>query len=129
MVIRAQQHQVVQLGGAAVFPVPDVVGMQAAGGAAAGDRAVAVAVLECPAQPAVDLAGGAPGADGLAVTFEPDFTGRITSQVSAFGIGEQRAQMQGGGFLLDVEVHDHGGVLPVRAAGHLGVPARPRPGS
>ena len=65
-----------------------------------------------------------PGADGLAVTVEPDFTGGITGQVSAFGVGEQRAQMQCRGFLLDIDVHHHGGVLPVRAARGFGVPAR-----
>ncbi|WP_231110712.1 DUF222 domain-containing protein [Mycobacterium avium] len=35
-----------QFGGAAVFPVPQVVGVQSAGGATAGDRAAAVAVFE-----------------------------------------------------------------------------------
>ena len=39
VVIRAQQHQVVQFGGAAVLPVPDVMGVQTAGGPAAGDHA------------------------------------------------------------------------------------------
>ena len=57
MVIRTDQHEVVQFGGAAVFPVPDVMGVQTAGGAAAGDRAGGVAVLEGAAQPAVDHPG------------------------------------------------------------------------
>ena len=57
VVIRAYQHQVDQLGGAAVFPVPDVVGVQTAGGATAGNRARGVAVLERAAQPPVDLTG------------------------------------------------------------------------
>ncbi|ETB37964.1 hypothetical protein MAHJHV53_48280 [Mycobacterium avium subsp. hominissuis] len=46
VVIGADQDQVGQFGGAAVFPVPQVVGVQAAGGATAGDRAAAVAVFE-----------------------------------------------------------------------------------
>ena len=103
--------------------VPEVVGMQTAGGTAAGYRAGGVAVLECAAQPPADRAGGAPGADDLTVTFEPHFTGGITAQVLAFGVGEQRTQMQRGGALGDVEVGHHGGVLPVRAAGGLGIPA------
>ena len=31
--------------------------------------------------------------------------------------------MQRGGALLNIDVHHHGGVLPVWAAGRLGVPA------
>ena len=46
VVIRAYQQQVSELGGAAVFPVPDVVCVQTAGGAAAGNRAGPVAVFE-----------------------------------------------------------------------------------
>jgi hypothetical protein len=42
----AQQHQVVQFCRAAVFPVLDVMRVQGAGGAAAGDRAAAVAVFQ-----------------------------------------------------------------------------------
>ena len=94
VVIGAEEHEVGQLGGAAVFPVPDVVCVETAGGSTAGNRAGGVAVLECTAQPAVDQAGRPPGADGLPVAFEPDFTGGITGQVSAFGVGEQRTQMQ-----------------------------------
>ena len=123
VVIRAYQHQVGQLGGAAVFPVPDVVCVQTAGGTTAGNRAHGVAVLERAAKPPVDHAGRSAGADDLAVTFEPDFTRGITGQVSALGVGEQRTQMQRGGALLNVEVHHHSGVLPVWAAGRLGVPA------
>ncbi len=44
--VGTEQDQVVQVGGSAVFPVLDVVGVQAAGGAAAGDHAAGVAVLE-----------------------------------------------------------------------------------
>ena len=124
VVIGAEQYQVVQLGGAAVFPVPEVMGVQTAGGATAGNRAHAVAVLERAAQPPVDQPGCSSGTDGLAVTLEPDFTGGITGQVSAFGVGQQRTQMQCRGFLLNIDMHHHGGVLPVRAAGRLGVPAR-----
>ena len=67
MVIRAHQNQVVQFGFPAVFPVPNVMGVQAAGGPAAGHRAGGVAVLQRAAQPAVDQPGGAAGADGVAV--------------------------------------------------------------
>ena len=56
-----------------------------------------VAVLERTAQPAVDQPGRPPGADDLAVAFEPHLTGGITDQVSAFGLGEQRTQMQRSG--------------------------------
>ena len=123
VVIGTHQHQVVQLGGAAVFPVPDVMGVQTAGGPAPGHRAGGVAMLEGAAKPAVDHPGGAPGADGLAVALEPDFAGGITGQVAAFGVGEQRTQMQRGDAICHVDMHHHGGVLPVRAAGHVGVPA------
>ena len=84
VVIWAYQHQVEQLGGTTVFPVPQVVCVQTAGGPTAGNRARGVAVLERAAKPPVDQAGRSAGADDLPVTFEPDFTGGITDQVSAF---------------------------------------------
>ncbi len=124
MVVGADQDQVGQLGGAAVFPVPDVVGVQAAGGAAPWDRARIVAVLEGAAKPPADHPGGPGGADGFAVALEPDLTGGITGQVLAFGLREQWTQMQRGNAALDVKVCHHGGVLPMGAAGGLGVPAR-----
>ena len=80
-------------------------------------------MLKGTAQPTIDQAGRPPGADGLPVAFEPGFTGGITGQVSAFGVGEQRTQMQLSGFVLDIQMHHHGGVLAVRSAGHLGVPS------
>ncbi len=123
VVIGAQQDQVGQLGGAAVFPVPDVVGVQTAGGPAAGNHAAAVAVLQRAAQPPVDHPGRAAGTNGLAVALEPDFAGGVTREVGAFGIRQQRTQMQRRDSLLDVDVHHHRGVLPVRASGRLGVPA------
>ena len=67
VVIGAEQHQVVQLGGAAVFPVPEVVGVQTAGGPTAGNRAHGVAVFERAAQPPVDQPGRPAGTDDLAV--------------------------------------------------------------
>jgi hypothetical protein len=94
MVMRAHQHQVGQLGDPAIFPVADVVCVKIAGGAATGNRARMVAVLEGAAKPAVDLAGGSARADDVAVAFEPGFEGGITYQVSAFGFREQRAQVQ-----------------------------------
>ncbi|VAZ59043.1 hypothetical protein LAUMK7_01462 [Mycobacterium kansasii] len=87
MVIGAEQYQVVQLGGATVFPMAKVVCVQATGGAATGYCAGLVAVLESAAQPAVDHAGRPPGADELAVAFEPDFGGGITAEVAALGVG------------------------------------------
>jgi hypothetical protein len=123
MVIWAYQHQVEQLGGTTVFPVPDVVCVQTAGGPTAGNRARGVAVLERAAKPPADQAGRSAGADDLPVTFEPDFTGGITDQVSAFAVGEQRAQMQRRGALLNVDVHYRSGVMPVWPAGRLGVPS------
>ena len=63
-----------------------------------------------------------PGANDLAVAFEPDLAGGITGQVSAVGLRHQWTQMQRGDALLDVQMHHHGGVLPVGPAGHLGVP-------
>jgi hypothetical protein len=89
MVIGAYQYQVGQFGRAAVFPVLDVVGVQTAGGSAAGDRAAGMAVLQGAAKPPVDHPGRSAGADDLAVALEPDFTGGVTGQVSALGVGEQ----------------------------------------
>jgi hypothetical protein len=102
----------------------NVMSMQTAGGPAAGYHAAAVAVLQNAAQPAPDGAGGSPRADHPAVAFEPDFAGRVAGQVAALVIEEQRTQVQGGDPALEVDVHDHRGALPVRAASHLGVPPR-----
>ncbi|VBA33669.1 hypothetical protein LAUMK191_04170 [Mycobacterium attenuatum] len=38
------------------------------------------------------------------MALQPDFTGGITAQVLAFGVGQQRTPMQRGGALFDVEV-------------------------
>ena len=46
VVVRADEHEVVEVGGAAVFPVLEVVGVQGAGVLAAGDHAGAVAVFQ-----------------------------------------------------------------------------------
>ena len=119
----ADQDQVGQLGGAAVFPVLDVVCVQTAGGPATGNRAGGMAVFQGAAKPSVDQPGGPPGTDDLTVAFEPRFTGGITGQVPTFRLRQQRAQMQGSDPLLDVHMHHHGGVVSVRAAAHLGVPA------
>src|SRR6516162_5409588 len=123
VMMMAEQHQVGQLGGAAVFPVPEVMGVQTTGGTTARYRAHAVAMLQRAAKPPVDQPRRPAGANDLAVTFEPDFTRGLTGQVSTFGVGEQRTQMQGGSALLNVDMHHDGGVLPVWAAGRLGVPA------
>ncbi|CAA0137332.1 Uncharacterised protein [Mycolicibacterium vanbaalenii] len=123
VVERADEDEVVEFGGAAVFPVPQVMGVQAAGGPTAGDHAAAIAVFQGAAQPAVDGAGGPPGADDPAVALEPHLTGGVTQQQAAFGVGEQRSQVQRRDLVFDVEVGDDGGALPVRAAGGFGVPA------
>ncbi len=80
-------------------------------------------MLQGPAQPAADGAGRAAGTDGAAVAFEPHLTGRITEQVLAVIVGQCRSEMQGCDRFLDIDMHHHGGVLPVRAGRHLGVPA------
>ena len=114
--VRADQHEVVQFGFAAVLPMPYVVCVQTPGRFTAGHRTGGVAVLECAAQPAVDQPGRSPGADGLPVAFEPHFTGGVAGQVSAVGVGEQRTQMKRCGLGLDIEVHHHGGVMAVGPA-------------
>jgi hypothetical protein len=86
VVVGAEQDQVVQFGVPAVFPVPDVVGVQAAGGCAAGYHAGGVAVFQGAAQPAGDGAGGPAGSDGLSVTFEPHLAGGVTGQALPLGV-------------------------------------------
>ena len=122
VMIGAYQHQVVQLGGPAVFPVPDVVSVQTAGGSAAGNRTRGVAVLEGTAKPAVDQAGRPPGAD--------DLRRRVRTTLHRWhhtkGIGGRprraadpdAAQRRA----AHVQVHHHGGVMPVGPARGLGVP-------
>ena len=122
VMVRAYQHEIDQLGGAAVLPVPEMVCVQTAGGTTTRNRTRGLAVLQRAAQPTIDQPGRPPGTDVLTVAFEPDFTGGITGQVSAFGVGEQRTQMQRRGALLNIDMHHHSAVLPVRPAGRLGVP-------
>ncbi len=52
-----------------------------------------VAVFESPAQPAADRAGGATGADHLAVALEPHLAGGVAGQVPALGFAQQRAEV------------------------------------
>ncbi|GAS96678.1 Cof-like hydrolase [Mycolicibacterium canariasense] len=56
------------------------------------------------------------------MALEPDFAGGVAEQVLAFLVGEDRAEVQGGGS-VDVDVHDDGGVLAVWAGCGVGVPA------
>ncbi|BBY16410.1 hypothetical protein MLIT_20020 [Mycolicibacterium litorale] len=100
-----------------------VVGVQAAGGAAAGHHTGAVAMFEGAAQPPTDRPGATAVADDLAVAFEPCFAGGIAEQVAAVGVGQDRAEMQGGDAVFDVDMDDDGGVLAVGAARHVSVPA------
>jgi hypothetical protein len=81
-----------------------------------------MAMFQRAAQPAVDRPRRPPRADGLPVAVEPDFAGGVTGQILSLGVGQQRTQMQGGGEVFDVQMHDHGGVLPMGAAGGVGVP-------
>ena len=124
MVIGAYQHEVGQFGGSAVFPVPDVVGVQAAGRSTTGNRAAAVSVFQGPAKPAADQARGTAGADDLAVAFEPDLAGGIAGQVASLGLAEQWSQMQRRGVLRHIDMHHHGCVLSVGSAAGLRVPPR-----
>ena len=98
-------------------------GVQTTGGTTARNHAHAVAILQGATKPPADQAGGPAGTEGLAVTFEPNFTRGITRQESPFGVGEQWTQMQGGSALFNVDMHHHGRVLPVWTAGRLGVPS------
>jgi len=69
----AQECEVVEVGGAAVFPVPDVVSFTPAGeDGAAGCGAVPVAGDERPPQRRGDVAGGAADVDDEAVTVGDD---------------------------------------------------------
>ena len=103
--------------------MPNVVRVPA-GRPATGHRAGGVSVLERTTQPPVDRPRRATRPDHLSVAFEPHFTGGITQQISAIRISEQRTQMQRREALLDIEMHHHRGLLPVRAARRLGVPPR-----
>src|SRR5947209_20515019 len=102
-------------------------GVQTTGGATTRNRAHSVAMLQRTAKSPVDQPGRPPGPNDLAMTLEPHFTRGITRQVSTFGVGEQRTQMQCGSALLNVDMHHHGGVLPVCPAGRPGMPTSLQP--
>ncbi len=129
VVIGAEQDQVGQFGGSAVVPVPDVVGVQSAGGPTAGHRAAAVAVLQRPAQPAADRAGHPARPDRLTVAFEPHLAAGITAQILALGVGQQRTQVQGGGALRRGRGGPPRWCAPRVGGGWLRRPSRPRPGA
>ena len=88
VVIGTQQHKVGQVGGAAVFPVPDVVGVQTSGGPTTRNDARAVAVLQGAAKATIDHPGRPPRTDDLAITFKPDFAGGIAGQVTAVTVAQ-----------------------------------------
>ena len=67
MVSRAEQHEVVERGLAALGPVLDVMAMQPLGGGAAGEAAPLVAARERTAYGWGDAAGSAPHTERLAV--------------------------------------------------------------
>ena len=119
---RTHQNQVGQLGRPTVFPMPDVVGVQTAGGPAPGNHAAPVPVLQSAAQPPVDRPGHPPGPDRLTAAFEPHLTGRIAGQILPIGLAQQRTQMQRGRRFVDIKVHHHRRVLAVRTPRDLGIP-------
>ena len=86
VMVGTHQDKVVQLGGAAVFPMQDVVGVQTTSGATTGHRTRGMAMLEGSTKPAVDHPRRSPGSDDLPVTFEPDFAGGVTQQVTTLGL-------------------------------------------
>lgn len=102
VVIRAHQHQVGQLGGPTVLPMSDVVGVQTPGGPTTGNHTRAVAMLKRTTQPTIDLTSRSTAANDLPVTFKLGLKGGITEQISAFGLAEQRTQVQASGTLLHV---------------------------
>ena len=59
VMVRTHQHQVVQLGGATILPMADVMGVQTTGGTATRDRTRGMAMLEGTTEPAVDQPGRA----------------------------------------------------------------------
>lgn len=123
VVIRADEHEVLEVGGAAVFPVHDVMGMKAACCPTAGNHTAMVAVFQGAAQSAADGPRGPSRANGLTVAFQPYLAGGVAQEVLAFLVGEHRTQMQCGDAVLDVQMHCDRGVLTVRAARHFSVPA------
>ena len=122
MVIRTHQDEVVQLGEAAVFPMPNVVRVQATSRAATGHRTRGVTVLEGTTKAPVDHPSRPARADDLPVAFEPHLADGVAGQILALGVGEQRPQMQRGDPVFDVQMHHHRGVLPMGSAGGVGVP-------
>ncbi|CFE47580.1 Uncharacterised protein [Mycobacterium tuberculosis] len=80
----------------------DVVGVQTPGGPTTGNHTRAVAMLKRTTQPTIDLTSRSTAANDLPVTFKPGLKGGITEQISAFGLAEQRTQVQASGTLLHV---------------------------
>ncbi|COW28556.1 Uncharacterised protein [Mycobacterium tuberculosis] len=59
-------------------------------------------MLKRTTQPTIDLTSRSTAANDLPVTFKPGLKGGITEQISAFGLAEQRTQVQASGTLLHV---------------------------
>ncbi len=76
--------------------------MQTPGGPTTGNHTRAVAMLKRTTQPTIDLTSRSTAANDLPVTFKPGLKGGITEQISAFGLAEQRTQVQASGTLLHV---------------------------
>ena len=91
VVSAAQQDQVVVVGGAAVLPVVDVVGVAPAHGAvAAGEPAAAVACSDLAEQGARDGVGGASEVFGCAVGGAQDDVDAAVAQVGRCAGGRHR---------------------------------------
>ena len=102
----------------------DVMSVQTPGGPTSGHRAGRVAILQRTAPPAADQPRRPPRPDRLPGAFEPHLTDGITGQIAPIGIREQRPHMQPPRRVgLNVDVHHHRGLLPVRPGSGLGAPA------
>ena len=88
----AEKDQIVQVGGSALAPVEDVVGVDPGGPSAAGEPASPVAGLEQPSQPPGDRHGPPSHPDDPVVPLDGAFDDRITGQPSGGVVGYQGAQ-------------------------------------
>ena len=123
----AEEFEVGEVGGAAVFPVPDVVSFAEAGrDGAAGFGAVAVAGDERPPERAGNVAGGAADVDDEAVAVGDDAVDiAVTRQPFEGRLGEPPVA-----FAFDAHVGDEVGmvglvVVEIEDEAEVGLPAPP----
>jgi hypothetical protein len=107
----AQGEEISGVGGSAVFPVVDVVDLQAGGAVAAGDGAAAVAVFDGASELSVDVAGLASGVErGAGGVVGDGADGGVAEEVAALVVGQGEAevghQLRAVGSGLEVEVHE-----------------------